>query len=397
VRRRSVGGGRAQPRLHSLRGGTATASLALPALQPEVVKSSLKAVSELLTCCGLGVLATKVGLLDAPTTRSLAKCVYNVFLPAMLTTSVASTVAAGAGWSLCPLPLAAWLQVVLGLVLAAALLGPRMLDTPAGRDVAALSSFGNSGVLPLIFADCLFRHHPALHARANALVAMFLLGWSPLFWTLGFSLLSARASPAPPGEPAGAPQDGFWVTLRRRVLTPPIIGCLAGIAVGALPPLRALFVPPATLLPFHRCLEIFGKAYSPAALLVLASSLAMPPPSAAADDDHAHGGAPPRPVRDLGVVMLVRFLLLPLSFGGLLTLSGRAGLLPHDPLRDFILTMQATMPSAQNAVLALQVAGEPTRATRMARMLLVIYLAAALPVALVLSVALQSSGLLAAA
>ena len=49
------------------------------------------------------------------------------------------------------------------------------------------------------------------------------------------------------------------------------------------------------------------------------------------------------------------------------------------------------------AVLALQVAGEPARATRMARLLLVIYLAAALPVALVLSVALQQSGLLAAA
>ena len=168
-------------RVHGLRGGTIVGSLVLPAIEPEVIKSSLRAVSELLTCCGLGVLATRVGLLDTPTTRALAKCVYNVFLPAMLCTSVASTVASGAGLSLLPLPLAAWLQVALAFAIAAALFGPRSLvDSPSGRDVAALSSFGNSGVLPLIFADCLFRHQPALHARANALVAMFLLGWSPL-------------------------------------------------------------------------------------------------------------------------------------------------------------------------------------------------------------------------
>ena len=78
------------------------------------------------------------------------------------------------------MPLAAWLQVGLGIGLSAAILGRRNIKSARGRDVAALSSFGNSGVLPLIFADCLFRHQPALHAQANAIVAMFLLGWSPL-------------------------------------------------------------------------------------------------------------------------------------------------------------------------------------------------------------------------
>jgi len=371
------------------------------------MRSSLRAVSELLTCCGLGVLATRCGLLDSPTTRALAKCVYNFFLPAMLCTSVASTVASGAGWSLLPLPLAAWLQVGLAVAIVSALLGPRRLRSAAGRDVTALSSFGNSGVLPLIFADCLFRTQPALLARANALVAMFLLGWSPLFWTFGFSLLSKKADS--PSVQAGAPsvqaaaaeiEEPFWEGLRRRVLTPPIIGCLVGIVVGALAPLRWLLVPPSTPLPLHRCLALFGKAYSPAALLVLASSLGLPAPKAdqgggeAADAAPPTADAKPQTVRDLGTVMLVRFLLLPLAFSALLGLAKRSGLLPPDPLRDFILTMQASMPSAQNAVLALQVAGEPARATRMARLLLVIYLAAALPVALVLSVALQSSGLL---
>ena len=102
------------------------------------------------------------------------------------------------------------------------------------------------------------------------------------------------------------------------------------------------------------------------------------------------------PIREIGTVLLVRFLMLPLSFSMILRTVIQAGILPPDPLRDFMLLMQAAMPSAQNAVLALQVAGEPARATRMARRLLIIYLAAALPVAVVLSAALQSSGLLAA-
>ena len=185
--------------------------------------------------------------------------------------------------------------------------------------------------------------------------------------------------------------------LRRRVLTPPILGCLVGIVVGALAPLRALLVPPATPLPLHRCLEVFGKAYSPAALLVLASSLGLPAPATPptlATTSGASDSERPRIARDLGTVMLVRFALLPLAFSALLTLAKRTGLLPPDPLRDFVLTLQASMPSAQNAVLALQVAGEPARASRMARLLLVIYVAAALPVALVLSLALQQSGLL---
>ena len=62
-------------------------------------------------------------------------------------------------------------------------------------------------------------------------------------------------------------------------------------------------------------------------------------------------------------------------------------------MRDFVLIMQSTMPSAQNAVLALQVSGEPSRASRMARLLLAIYLVATIPIALVLTTALSSLGM----
>ena len=100
-------------RVQSLRGGTVMASSAplLTALEPAVLGASLRSMTELITCCGLGAIATRAGLIDRDTTRALARCVFNIFLPAMLFTSVASTVASGAGWwTLAPVTLAAALQ-----------------------------------------------------------------------------------------------------------------------------------------------------------------------------------------------------------------------------------------------------------------------------------------------
>ena len=127
---------------------------------PALLGPTLGSMSELLTSCALGYGARKTGLLDATTTRSLAKCVYNIFLPAMLSTSVSVTVASGVGLpALLPIPLAAWAQVGVGLLVARfCLLLLRIKPSSAeGGDVQVLSAFGNSGVLPLIFADSLFR------------------------------------------------------------------------------------------------------------------------------------------------------------------------------------------------------------------------------------------------
>ena len=471
--------------LHTLRGGTTTQMVLFPALDRTVLQSSMQAVTELLTCCGIGVAATRCGLLTAATTRALATCVFNIFLPAMLFTSVSQTLASGASFaSLLPLPLCAVLQVGLALGMVTLLLGGRKAAaTPAGRDVSALAAFGNSGVLPLVFADCLFRGAPALHARANSLVALFLLGWSPLFWTVGLSILTGHtkeeeapteeAKAASAAVAATAAPSGYWQRLGQKVITPPIVGCICGLIVGATPILRTLLVPPpggtALLpLPLHRCLSNFGKACkfhrllasatrfvhpvygpspqqgrglpraatamqldaqpegcaylsltatppstlmwpmfacpssdSPAALLVLASSLAQPAGPAVDQNTAAvtafnQASTTQGPVREVATVLLVRFLLLPLAFAGLLSGAHRFHLLQPDPLRDFILIMQSAMPSAQNTVLALQVAGEPSRAARMARRLLVIYLAAAAPIALILTNALQRTAVLAA-
>ena len=49
------------------------------------------------------------------------------------------------------------------------------------------TTFGNSGPLPLVFTDALFRSAPdtTLLPRSVAFISLYLLGWSPLFWVVG--------------------------------------------------------------------------------------------------------------------------------------------------------------------------------------------------------------------
>lgn len=419
----------------------------VPALDPTVAKLTVESMSELMTSCALGWGATRVGLLTGPAIRSLASVVFNIFLPSMLLTSVACTVAHGPGLgSLLLIPLAAAVQVGIGLLIgtASVKLLRQERTTPAGRGIAVLSAFGNSGVLPLIFANSLFRGaaQEAQRQAACSLVAMYLLGWSPLFWTVGFALLTGHlvangkegeatsaaaggeAGPASGGRlgagkesgASGGEADGHRPTTLApglehglaerlgahalaarlaavraalsRAVSPPIIACVCGLLIGATPPLARLLLPSAagapSPLPLYRCLENLGRAYSPAALLVLAGSLAAP-----CSRERPRRGELGHRFTHVLAVSVARFVLVPICSFGLLQAALHVGLLPPDPLRDFILLLQSCMPSAQNAVLALQVDGEPARAARMARVLLAIYLLAAVPVAGTLSLLLQ--------
>eukprot|EP00953_Heterococcus_sp_UTEX-ZZ885_P014311 8126-Heterococcus_DN1.PRE.1 len=215
------------------------------------------------------------------------------------------------------------------------------------------SGFGNSGVLPLLFVTALFRGHPdpTVMPRAIAYVSFFLMGWSPAFWTVGYSTLTshlnkdattaasftaadassssaatiaaaAAAAAAKPAvtsvaaigafnssvylstlsQPAGGSPSGNsalavvskrakLVNLLRAVksklqsptasciLSPPIIACVLGLAVGTLAPFRWLLMDAqAPLAPFWNSLTVLANAYTPSGVLVLAGSLANGPP-----------------------------------------------------------------------------------------------------------------------
>ena len=60
--------------------------------------------------------------------------------------------------------------------------------------VSAACTFGNSLTLPLVFLNALLP--AAAFDRAVGYTALFLTGWSPLLWSLGYSQLASAGCAA---------------------------------------------------------------------------------------------------------------------------------------------------------------------------------------------------------
>lgn len=91
-----------------------------------------------------------------------------------------------------------------------------------------------------------------------------------------------------------------------------------------------------------------------------------------------------------------RHILSPCIACGTIVALRALGLLPPtaaDPVLVFTLLLMSAQPPAQNSVLMLQVAGDREGATQLSRVLLLLYVLASVPLALLLSAFLQHVGL----
>jgi predicted permease len=277
-------------------------------------------------------------------------------------------------------------------------------DTLKGRATTVCCSWGNSGVVPLIFGEALFRNaHPSVLADCCAQISLYLVGWSPFFWSFGRSVLIGNDDT----EKGSKDVEDSWRSMLeslRRLFPPPVIGVALGL-ITALTPLRKLFVATnnnkAPLAVVYNSFQNLGRAANPLALLVLTASLALGRTSGGNVDELSLSslevdGAPKEIVRRWACVSVARYILSPLFMVSLLKLAakfGRIGSSKSDPMLWFVLLLQSCMPSAQNSVLMLQVAGKGEEASAMAKFLFSIYFTAMLPVVLIVTVALQKLGL----
>eukprot|EP01033_Poteriospumella_lacustris_P004765 gene4765-3420_t len=398
-----------------------TASLALPIAKPSTALSShhlshaaagsdstaiinraaLKAIGKLLSTCGIGVWAGKVGILDQAALSVLSKLIFNIFQPCLLFVNVARTVAnlsgsaakSGSAEAIYMLPIAAALQVVVGYVVGKLLsffIYRNDPDNDEAKELMACTTFANSGPLPLVFTEGLF-HTSADHTlvgRSAAYISLYLLGWSPLFWILGPAILQQRNGQHKK-DPAQARKE-----LLSRIFSPPVVASLLGMAVGFVPFLRNLVVhADSPLSVVYEAMRTLGSAYLPSVLMVLAGSLSPPAAPAAATATAAPAAATAAPaatatatekkvdwqfVMKVGSVYLSRFLLMPaIGFGALKFLAktspAMATLFAKDRLLLFVLLLETCMPSAQNTTVILQLQGNKAGATKLARTLMMIY------------------------
>lgn len=386
------------------------------ALNPVVFTAAFSATSKLLSAIGIGALTSPAGpkkfgrILDASAVSALSKLTYWLFQPCFLLCGVASTLSKAATSSggvrtsaLLLLPLAAMIQISLGSVAAKivttkrfgirpAFLGIDNDDDAGASDIKMCTTFANSGPLPLILTDALFSG--ALLSDVSACISFYLLVWSPLFWTLGKNVLGLADAESDSSEP-----KSLLTSVGKQVktfLSPPVIGSILGVIIGSNACLRNLLIKPNGLLsPLFGSLRTFGVAYLPSAILVLAGSL-VKKKGESTDSAAKSSSLTPKTIIS---IMACRFLLSPVLALTTVRLMTFANLMPVDNARTlaivtFTLLMEGCMPPAQNSVILLNLANEKERASKMARLLTVVYAMSAIPVTLLLSVCLSRSGIL---
>lgn len=296
-----------------------------------VIGATTSASTKLLILIGAVSWMVSTGRLPSNTATVLSKIGFNLIIPCMLLSKVSLTLFQDASWAMACIPLAALLQVAAGAIYgwvagvfvcgeysqdleilgyhpnspspsaaaiaastAAAMslpqvapqLVPKKRESPRGtKELVQLScAFGNTLTLPLVFILALL---PSAAAdSAVAFIALFLVGWSPCLWSVGYEIVG-RACPKPEGEassrdddtvfimqtPAGATAPFYasaadttidvteetgqtadklpknkpsildiCMEYAKRFVNPPLIGVFAGLAIG-LSPLGPLVLP----------------------------------------------------------------------------------------------------------------------------------------------------------
>lgn len=350
-----------------------------------VTKAAIKSISKLLATCGIGIYAGKVKILDQTALSILSKLIFTIFQPCLLFVNVASTVAqlaAKSGGSqssaaIYLLPFAAGFQIVVGYIvgrIVAMITNGGKIEDENAKQLLACTTFGNSGPLPLVFTDGLFRSHPdpTLLPKSVAYVSLYLLGWSPLFWIIGPAILKENDTSGKVEDKAAKMKELF-----SRIFSPPVVGSIFGMIVGFVPFLKNIFISSDGLLnPIFEAMRTLGAAYLPAVLLVLAGSLSQN--SSSQSNETSQKSVDPKFVTKIASIYLARFLLMPVVGFAMFNLSakfipGARDFFLKDPLLLLVLLLETCMPSAQNTTVILQLQGNKGAAARLAQTLMIIY------------------------
>uniref|UniRef100_A0A7S2EWC0 Uncharacterized protein n=1 Tax=Trieres chinensis TaxID=1514140 RepID=A0A7S2EWC0_TRICV len=175
---------------------TTTIAGAVPAIvggRNAAASAALRSMSELGVAGLIGAGCVQNQSLTPSTIKALSSTTFSILLPLFLSTSIVTSASKyGLDLRQASVPLLAIAQCLLLYAITTQITLPIFgIDAHSedGRGAAVCCSFGNSGVLPLIFCESLFRGRPDGAARSAANVSLYLAGWSPFFWAFGRGVL----------------------------------------------------------------------------------------------------------------------------------------------------------------------------------------------------------------
>ncbi len=300
------------------------------------------AVLQLMLLMLVGLLARRSRLWGADFFRSLSGFVVKIALPLYFVVRVGRADLSAIG-EVIVMPVLALVVIGLGLILS---LGVFSLTRYAGSDRRAgiaLSTFGNSGYIPLTLAAVLPTSVPAIATRygdelPTVMIAAFVFGFSPLLWSVGRYVISRRHD------------DASRIDLRHLV-SPPLVGTLIGLVI-ALSGLQPIVADPG--LPFYHvfdALDRLGSLTLPLALVCMGALIGGLRVSRSAVS-HYLGMAM--------VVSAVRYALIPAAFFALLRFGALAA---FGPVALYVLFLETHTPPATNLALMANESGVNTEHT----------------------------------
>ncbi len=280
---------------------------------------------QIIGLLAVGFIVGRRGSWERPFFQGLSRMMVRVTFPLYFFTRISQTDPADVRDSML-FPVAALLIIGLSLALSFAIFRLLPLPRRERRVGVALASFGNAGMIPLTLTELFPLTLPFFAgmfgiATPSLYVGTYLLAETPLIWSLGNYLTTGKGRRPRIGE----------------LVTPPLIGILAGlfVLVSGLQPL--LLDPGLPLLYLLRSFERLGQITFPVILLILGTMIGQLRPERES-------------LRRLLPLTLavsgIRFLLLPGIFFALAYF-----LLPRLPLsitQKWVLFLEMTIPPATN-------------------------------------------------
>ncbi len=283
-----------------------------------------RAVGTVLLVSFAGAALVRLKVIQEDSLKTLSKVVFSLMLPCLFFAKTSERIDVEALKTYWAVPLSAAIFIGLGLAIGWTVSKLCKTSKEFFNASVVASAFGNSGFIPipLVAAICLVfpAFGPEKAAAGISYISLYMLMDSVLFFTVAYTMISGHR-------------------LRDLkvfdILNPPILGMLAGMLIGTVPPLKELFIgSKATLAPIFDASNILGSASVPCALLVMGGRLAYGPKSANIKK------------RLVGGIIAGKLVLMPLLATLAVWLMMEIGMLPKNALLALVLVIQAAAPPA---------------------------------------------------
>jgi len=281
----------------------------------------LLALSPIAIIVAVSALFARRGALPPAASKGIADGMVYLFLPCLIFDKITVGLQPAEMPFWWALPLTALGVFIFGGLLTLAVFRGRLRREP---DLFPLAFMHNAGFIVLAIGQRLIPDEEPLFA---AYTFLFVLGHSPLLWSIGKYFISGQAA-----------TPFAW----RQLVTPPLIANVLAVSMAVSG--GRDYLPE----PLRIAIHMLGSVTIPASLVVLGASLSMVRPSLRED-----GGV-------LARAALIKLILMPAVLIGILHLTG---LKATYPVLAFMLVLQAAVPQATNFIVLVRTYGGNLRRT----------------------------------